>query len=527
MTNNILLCSRKIQFWHFKTQEQIRTSHENSVAFALYNTKFESVVSADDDGYIALWDIENGKLMSKFGDAHGPQQKVTCGTFDMFQRRLVTSGEDGSCKIWNFSNGHSLKNLLTEEKKDPGQKKRRSEYTQLVAVHDEDKLDKMAHFVAVGWDRRLHIWDDDRESEAENVKEHAHKSDPGIDGHCDDIMSATYDVRTNLIFTGGHDGTLLAWHFETGFVKFHLHEMDKTCLSKDYIRESKSVDCLHIMHRQRILLSGCADQSIRFWDLNDLSSGKQPLFKFTNMHEQKEALTALAVDSRDEKLVTADTMGRFKLWDISQGNWRSGHSSEEIQKRIRLCWYVQAHRSAVNTLQIVETYREEVDLFIVSAGADWNILLHRMSNGAKIGQFSQDATWNIRTLNQNKKQYRPNYVRDWFEEKKAAWKRFFNQRIQEAREKGLLQEQEELKPRHMEARRLMELGFTDAEGNLSLHDSGSDQEIAYEDFSSEEEDPQKDLKGVPLQQYPNHKRFGAKAGGTDVGESKYFNAIIN
>jgi hypothetical protein len=53
----------------------------------------------------------------------------------------------------------------------------------------------------------------------------------------------------------------------------------------------------------------------------------------------------------------------------------------------------------VNTLQIVETYREEVgDLFIVSSGADWNILLHRMSNGAKIGQFSQEATWNIKTL---------------------------------------------------------------------------------------------------------------------------------
>ena len=129
VTNNILLGSRKIQFWHFKTQEQIRTSHENSVAFALYNTKFESVVSADDDGYIALWDIENGKLMSKFGDAHGPKQKVTAGTFDMYQRRLVTSGEDGSVKIWNFSNGHSLKNLLTEERKEPGTKKKRSEYT--------------------------------------------------------------------------------------------------------------------------------------------------------------------------------------------------------------------------------------------------------------------------------------------------------------------------------------------------------------------------------------------------------------
>ena len=163
--------------------------------------------------------------------------------------------------------------------------KKHSEYTTLVAVHDLEKEEKMAHFVAVGWDRKLHIWDDDRNNEGENVKEHAHKSDPGQDGHRDDIMSATYDVKTNLIFTGGHDGTLLAWHFETGFVKFYLHEMDKSCCSKDYIRESKSVDCLHIMQKHRILLSGTADQTIRFWDLNDLSSGKQPLLKFTETHD--------------------------------------------------------------------------------------------------------------------------------------------------------------------------------------------------------------------------------------------------
>jgi len=28
-------------------------------------------VSGDDGSFIAVWDIENGKLMSKFGDAHG------------------------------------------------------------------------------------------------------------------------------------------------------------------------------------------------------------------------------------------------------------------------------------------------------------------------------------------------------------------------------------------------------------------------------------------------------------------------
>jgi WD repeat-containing protein 49 len=70
-TNNILAGSRKVNLWFFKTQEEIKTSHEYPVSFALYNTEFEAVVSGDDGSFIALWDIETGKLMSKFGDAHG------------------------------------------------------------------------------------------------------------------------------------------------------------------------------------------------------------------------------------------------------------------------------------------------------------------------------------------------------------------------------------------------------------------------------------------------------------------------
>lgn len=66
-----MLGSRKINLWFFKTQEEIKTSHEFPVAFAHYNKNFEAVVSGDDGSFIAVWDVENGKLMSKFGNAHG------------------------------------------------------------------------------------------------------------------------------------------------------------------------------------------------------------------------------------------------------------------------------------------------------------------------------------------------------------------------------------------------------------------------------------------------------------------------
>lgn len=46
------------------------------MTFALYNTEFEAVVSGDDGSFIAVWDIETGKLMSKFGDAHGVCRRI-------------------------------------------------------------------------------------------------------------------------------------------------------------------------------------------------------------------------------------------------------------------------------------------------------------------------------------------------------------------------------------------------------------------------------------------------------------------
>jgi hypothetical protein len=65
----------------------------------------------------------------------------------------------------------------------------------------------------------------------------------------DDIMSAVYCLEKNLIYTGAHDGTLIAWNFETGYSKSYLHTLDPTCVSKDgkHIEESKSVDQLLIL----------------------------------------------------------------------------------------------------------------------------------------------------------------------------------------------------------------------------------------------------------------------------------------
>jgi len=125
----------------------------------------------------------------------------------------------------------------------------------------------MSYIVAVGWSRKVHIWADEKVEEVETTKILTQNK---LYGHKDDIMSCVYcNYGAGLIYTGGHDGTLIAWNFETGYSKYTLHEYDSTCTSKDHIKESKSVDCLVIMEQRELLLSMTADQWLRFWNLKE------------------------------------------------------------------------------------------------------------------------------------------------------------------------------------------------------------------------------------------------------------------
>ena len=131
-------------------------------------------------------------------------------------------------------------------------------------------------FLAVGWDKKLHIWIDPAHNEDEDGDDEDAISCRDLpqsataQGHSNDIMSCTFDVVTMTIFTGGVDGTLIGWSLESGSPKYQLHDYDQTCRSDNYVRDSKSVDALVVMDERRLLISMSADQLLRFWDLTDL-----------------------------------------------------------------------------------------------------------------------------------------------------------------------------------------------------------------------------------------------------------------
>jgi WD40 repeat protein len=60
-----------------------------------------------------------------------------------------------------------------------------------------------------------------------------------------------------------------------------------------------------------------ADQWLRFWNLNELGD-QRPTFKIYCKHPEDDGLTAIATTKDNDYLITGDTSGQMKLWDISE-----------------------------------------------------------------------------------------------------------------------------------------------------------------------------------------------------------------
>ena len=72
------------------------------------------------------------------------------------------------------------------------------------------------------------------------------------------------------------------------------------------------------MEQRDKLPSMTADQYLRFWNLNELTAGKQPSFKFHCKHPDDDGLSAVAVTKDNDIILTGDTSGGLKMWDIKE-----------------------------------------------------------------------------------------------------------------------------------------------------------------------------------------------------------------
>ena len=155
------------------------------VKSAIYNSLFRVVVSADEEGTVCVWNMDDGSRESKFCASHGPETKLMTVAFDSNQRKLLTAANSVSLRMWNFNSGTHYPLLSLSRCRLLGCLLR--EYVHGIkdieittALFIPDSTSGCDRIIASGWSSKIFVWDDEDKSE---VIEHK-----TLSGHHEDIL---------------------------------------------------------------------------------------------------------------------------------------------------------------------------------------------------------------------------------------------------------------------------------------------------------------------------------------------------
>jgi WD40 repeat protein len=245
-----------------KTSHGDVVSHQFPICGALYNPKFQQIVSADESSAVHVWNLDSGQMVFKFKDtapdlsthsaaddmmtndvlqaklgnrsgmgSDGNNSKITAICFDGGMRRLVTGSHDGCVKLWNFNNGQCLRQFVRAKSTSSQEVDKVNDHSDLegnevtcVTYINEGEDHKF--IVCTGWDRYVHLFPDLGTNNPEvsqlqpsvmSLPSTRHKELR----HLDDILCLVH-VPGGMIASCGFDGTIIVWTLDSGLAKMQL-----------------------------------------------------------------------------------------------------------------------------------------------------------------------------------------------------------------------------------------------------------------------------------------------------------------
>ena len=424
--------SRRLVLWQqlrkSATSEQLTATmlaplgHRAPLVAVLYSPQFYLVVSGDEGGLICVWDVRTGNALFRFEH----QAKLTAMQFDCSGRRLITGAADGVVRLWNFSSGELMyeMGLDSHQGKRPGGGRggdKRDHATQKSVSHRPPsprgyltadnshtgrEVTSVLHinqgayqyFASVGWHREVRLSPDPSKvakgtAGSSNAKEI--QQTRRLTGHAEDILSVAF-CPPNLLATSSYDGMIIIWNLQSGAVKSRLQPVPTN--GSQGLLHSRAVECLCFLDgrarlkSELLVLASCgADGSLRFWNtrLGDC------LFTVEGACSQGDSLQHMAVDETLTFLVTGDSSGRVKVWDMShlsdlaalapKGGATARADDPESKLQVLFTW--RAHRQSIVHVE----YLPGID-GVMTASTDCTARLWTLS-GEQIGLFGQEKPW--------------------------------------------------------------------------------------------------------------------------------------
>lgn len=353
------------------------TTHKEPVMCLKYNKSFKHVVTASENSVVKVWDLETGRSVFEFSQAHG-DQAVTCMSFDSTERRLITGGRDGRLRIWNYNNGHCLRTLEKESDVDEV-----ADLTYLV-------LNKNRYIISVGWDRRINLFSDDNEDFHHVQHPYAYWKDDLVNGHKEDILSIAVSPP-NLLATSSYDGEIIIWNQISGHIFCHIFSPFATKENGENL-SSQDLDGGNAVGKIIFLKARAMKKDAATL----VASGPQGLIHFWNIYTggtlyatfspSKYGVTTLTSVSNDTKLVTADSAGFISVWDVEDYGMR-GKTTKPPER----LFFWRAHVQSITSLEPLEIWNIDV---LMTASLDCTVRLWTM-DGHFIGTLGQPKIWDI------------------------------------------------------------------------------------------------------------------------------------
>jgi hypothetical protein len=245
------------------------------------------IISGNSNGSIGLWSLETGGLRRSFSAHSGGVNTLAMSKNNEI---LVTGGEDGTVKIWNFAVGL-----------DSG------EFPLLHTLEGHDNavlsvaISPNAAKIASGsWDSTIKIWDGNTGELLQTLS-----------GHSQMVTALAISPDGRVLASGSKDSTVKLWNLETG-------ELIQTLKG-----HSLAVLSIAVSSDGRLIATGSADGTVALWQLET----GQPIRRFQG---HTDGVWSVDISENGQTLVSGSWDKTVKLWDLETGTLHStltGHPS--------------------------------------------------------------------------------------------------------------------------------------------------------------------------------------------------------
>ncbi|XP_075705824.1 cilia- and flagella-associated protein 337-like [Rhinoderma darwinii] len=346
-------------------------SHNEPVTSCLYNQLHQQIISCSEGSVMKTWDLLTGQLVGEVRAAHG-HSAVTCIALNTIGNRLVSSGKDGSLKMWDYTS-HSLTPIRTLRQDRTDSRDGISDIT--YAEHNKNQ-----YIVFVSYDGQIRILLD--AVILEDVLPQFTWSNDMINEH-EKHKLCLASSSSDMVAIANHNGDVFVWSLEGGQSLCHLNPAngEEVEIEIDNVVTNQAAFLSSRIDRKKdsaVLITSGPRGYITFWNI----FGGSKMFARFEGSQYKCMVNAMAVSEEDSLLCAADQLFYVYVWNISQ----YALGGPEGQPPILLhCW--RAHMSDITRVIPVEKHK-----VIVTSSQDCTVKLWTIQGEYK-GTFGQNKPW--------------------------------------------------------------------------------------------------------------------------------------